>query len=92
MHFRHYGGSGRLKIKLNSFTKIIQSILDRMSLASHIELQTLRNEHIVFAPDICSEIQFPGHNNTSNLKTMLSEASSECQTRIFIVARAFRER
>jgi len=92
MDFRHYGGSGRLEIKLNSFTKIIQSLLDRMSLVSHIELQILRNEHIVFAPEIRSEIQFLGNNKASNLKTMLSEASSECQTRVFTVARAFRKR
>jgi hypothetical protein len=28
----------------------------------------LRNEHIVFAPDICSEIQFLGHNDVPNQK------------------------
>jgi hypothetical protein len=45
-------------------------------LAGHIEFQTLRNDHVVFAPDICSEIQFLSHNNAPNRKTMLSEASS----------------
>jgi hypothetical protein len=60
-------------------------------LAGHIELQTLRNEHIVFAPYICSEIQFLRHNNASNHKTMLSEASSECQTHILTAAQAFRK-
>ena len=38
MQLGHYSGGWRLKEELNSFTKIIKSLLYCISLASHIEL------------------------------------------------------
>jgi|SRR5262245_47534638 len=51
----------RLKEEFNSFAEIIKSFFDCISLTGYIKFQTLRDEHIILAPNICSEIQFLDH-------------------------------
>jgi hypothetical protein len=55
---RSDGRHGRCEVKLQCITKIFESLIFRLSLARHVNLDALRYERFIFLPNAGGEFLF----------------------------------